>query len=134
MADIRHPSGHQGEPKQVYEAINSIAVSGIVGTPGMEATTRPAVLILYDSAGLQVVESGNLQLVQWKCLRGPAEWVGTIITFDLRYKQGPDVSCIFTHANGRARRVHAPLQYQMGHLPAKPARLAGARRGPARAL
>ena len=47
---------------------------------------------------MKVVQSKPNKLVKWKCIKGPKEWVGTELTFELKPKAG-QVFVLFTHAN-----------------------------------
>jgi hypothetical protein len=69
------------------------------------------------SAVMEVVELSPDDRVQWRCVNGPAEWVGTTVTFDLKTSGGETV-LLFAHADWREPvEVHAPLQHQVGDRP-----------------
>jgi hypothetical protein len=52
------------------------------------------------AAVMEVVERSPDERVQWRCVEGPAEWVDTTVTFDLKDSDGETV-LLFTHANWR---------------------------------
>jgi len=52
------------------------------------------------SAVMEVVELSPDDHVQWRCVEGPPEWVGTTVTFDLKDSGGETV-LLFTHADWR---------------------------------
>lgn len=47
---------------------------------------------------MKVVESRPNERVKWHCIGGPAEWIGTEVTFQLQAKQG-QTFVLFTHSN-----------------------------------
>ena len=52
------------------------------------------------AAVMEVAELSPDDRVQWRCVEGPPEWVGTTITFDLTESCGETV-LLFTHADWR---------------------------------
>src|ERR1700716_1445188 len=52
------------------------------------------------SAVMEVVELSPDDRVQWRCVNGAPEWVGTTGTFDLKSSGGETV-LLFTHADWR---------------------------------
>ena len=52
------------------------------------------------SAVMEVVELSPDDRVQWRCVSGPPEWVGTTVAFDLKTSGGETV-LLFAHANWR---------------------------------
>jgi hypothetical protein len=52
------------------------------------------------SAVMEVVELSPDDRVRWRCIQGPAEWVGTTVTFDLKTTGGETVR-LFTHGDWR---------------------------------
>jgi hypothetical protein len=49
---------------------------------------------------MEIVELSPDDRVQWRCVEGPHEWVGTTVTFDLTDRDGETV-VLFTHAGWR---------------------------------
>ena len=49
---------------------------------------------------MEVVELSPDDRVRWRCIQGPAEWVGTTVTFDLKTTGGETV-LLFTHGDWR---------------------------------
>ena len=89
MADIRHRVGVNAPEERVYEWLatrEGLAewwtrdVRGDAGQGGKLAfyfgSPEP-------SAVMEVVEAAPGRCVQWRCVEGPDEWVGTTVTFDL---------------------------------------------------
>jgi len=98
MPDILHRVGIKSTPKKVFEAlttINGLSHWWIVNTRGK---AKQGGKILFGFADMRVVELKTDKLVKWKCVRGPKEWVGTDLTFQLRGEKDQTV-VLFTHAN-----------------------------------
>jgi uncharacterized protein YndB with AHSA1/START domain len=100
MADIRHRVGIKATPRKVYEAISTIEGLRHWWISETQGEARPGGVILFGFTDMKVVKSRPGKLVQWKCVRGPNEWVGTDVTFELKHKEG-QTFVIFTHANWR---------------------------------
>jgi uncharacterized protein YndB with AHSA1/START domain len=104
MPDILHRVGMQGSAQKVYEALattEGLSHWWIVGTSG---DTKVGGTIHFKPEGggfqMQVLESKPGEIVKWKCVGGPPEWMGTEITFRLVSK--PDQTMVlFTHAGWR---------------------------------
>jgi uncharacterized protein YndB with AHSA1/START domain len=104
MPDILHRVGIHATPDKVYEALSTLDglshwwIVGTKGDPKVGGTIR----FNPDGGGfdMQVVESKPRELVRWKCVGGPPEWIGTDISFRLVSKEG-QVFVLFSHANWR---------------------------------
>jgi hypothetical protein len=69
---------------------------------------------------MKVLELEPGKRVLWPVIDGPEEWRGTEISFDLK-QNGDWTVVLFKHQGWkRARGIYAPLQHQMGSLPAEP--------------
>ncbi len=105
MADIRHRVGIGAPQAHVYRALTT--TDGLAGWWTEDVRGDPSVggaLEFYfggekPGAVMEVVEAAPNH-VQWRCVGGAEEWVGTIITFDLKSEDGETV-VLFTHANWR---------------------------------
>ena len=100
MPDIIHRVGIKSTPKKVFEALSTIDGLShwwIVDTKG---NTKKGGVILFGFADMRVMESKPNTLVKWKCVRGPKEWLGTELAFQLRVTKDQTV-VLFTHANWR---------------------------------
>ena len=98
MADIVHRVGIRSTPKKVFETLSTIDGLShwwIVDTKG---TAKKGGTILFGFADMKVVESKPNKLVKWKCVKGPKEWLGTELIFELKPKKDRTV-VLFTHAN-----------------------------------
>ena len=116
MADILHRVGIEAPPKEVYEALTRQA--GLAGWWTRQTKAQPkvgAILQFRFTGGgpdMQVEELIPHQRVQWKCVAGPEEWLGTELTFDLKTEDGETV-VLFGH-----RRWQEPGEF-MAHCSCK---------------
>jgi hypothetical protein len=85
-------------PEKVYEALATI--DGLRHWWIVEATgdTEKGGLIDFGFCEMEVVASEPGKLVHWKCTRGPDEWVGTEVIFQLKWKEA-QTFVIFRHAS-----------------------------------
>ncbi len=98
MPDIFHRVGIKVSPDKVFKAITT--------TDGLShwwiATTKgnPQIngRINFGFATMKVVELKPNKVIKWKCVKGPKEWVGTQVIFELKFKNN-QTFVIFTHAN-----------------------------------
>ena len=98
MPDILHSVGIRSAPKKVFEALSTIdGISHwwIVDTKG---NPKQGGIIQFEFADMRVVELKPNKLVKWKCVKGPKEWLGTGLTFQLKAKKD-QTFVLFTHAN-----------------------------------
>ena len=105
MPDIRHRVGIAAPQHRVYEMFATkdglakfwTRVEGDSKVGGKLSfffgSPKPA-------AVMEVVELSPDDRVQWRCVEGPLEWVGTTVTFDLKASGGETV-LLFTHADWR---------------------------------
>jgi uncharacterized protein YndB with AHSA1/START domain len=103
MADIRHRVAIEAPARAVYEAIatpEGVATWWTRDTRG-ESTEGGDIEFWFGgdepSAVMQLVELTPPRRVAWRCDQGPAEWLGTTQTFDVREENGEAV-VMFTHA------------------------------------
>jgi uncharacterized protein YndB with AHSA1/START domain len=102
MPDILHRVGINSTPDQVFAALSTLDGLSrwwIVGTTGDEKVG--GTLHFRPEGGgfdMKVTELRPNELVAWKCVGGPPEWIGTDLTFRLEYKDG-QTFVHFTHAN-----------------------------------
>jgi uncharacterized protein YndB with AHSA1/START domain len=106
MPDIRHRVGIAAPQNRVYEMLATKDGLAKFWTRQVEGDARVGGKLRFffgkpePSAVMEVVELSPDDRVQWRCVNGPAEWVGTTITFDLTISGGETV-LLFTHANWR---------------------------------
>lgn len=109
MADIIHRVGIRAPSTQVYRALTTI--DGLAGwwTEETSGAAEPGSTLKFhfrDPKGqsmggfdMQVVGQTPAQ-VQWKCVDGPEDWVGTDLSFDLSEEDGYTI-VKFGHRNWR---------------------------------
>jgi uncharacterized protein YndB with AHSA1/START domain len=104
MADIRHRVGITAPKAQVYAALAT--VEGLSGWWTRDTTGDCAVGAKLEfffgqaepAAVVEVTELVPGQRVAWRCVQGPDEWVGTVLSFDLAESDGETV-LLFSHAD-----------------------------------
>ena len=110
MVSIIHRIGIKASPAQIYPALASIAGLASWWTNDVSGNPEPGGKIQFvfravdgdvkGSMTMQVEESRAPDVVRWRCLEGPAEWIGTDITFELSH-QGEQTILLFGHRNWR---------------------------------
>jgi len=110
MADILHRIGIKSPATKVYEALSSLEglshwwteeVSGEGKVGGkIEFLFRSKTGELIGNMVMQVQELNAQKSVRWRCVDGPAEWIGTDLTFQLSEKDGQTI-LLFGHRNWR---------------------------------
>ena len=110
MADIIHRIGIRSSAAQVYKALSTIEGLAHWWTEETEGDEQVGEKIGFtfrsetgDIKGKMVMEVQELnpgKNVRWRCVDGPAEWMGTDITFDLS-EQDNQTIIIFGHRNWR---------------------------------
>jgi uncharacterized protein YndB with AHSA1/START domain len=109
MADIRHRVGVTAPEGKVYERLatrEGLAewwTRDVRGDAGLGGKLEFYFGRPKPSAVMEVVELTPGRCVQWRCVEGPDEWVGTNLTFDLtspHHAPGETV-VLFTHADWR---------------------------------
>ena len=110
MVDIIHRIGIKSSPAQVYKALSTIEglahwwteeVEGDEQIGGkIEFTFRSETGDIKGKMAMEVKEYNPQKDVRWRCVDGPAEWIGTDITFELS-QQDDQTIIIFGHRNWR---------------------------------
>jgi uncharacterized protein YndB with AHSA1/START domain len=106
MPDIRHRVGIAVPQQRVYEMLSTkdglaefwtteVEGDSVIGGKLSFFFGRPE-----PSAVMEVTELSPNHHVQWRCVEGPQEWVGTTVTFDLK-ESGGETVLLFTHADWR---------------------------------
>lgn len=108
MVDINHRIGIKSPIENVYKALTSI--EGLSGWWTKEATGDAnqggKIEFVFKSPegelkGKMVMEVTAHEFnkkIQWRCLEGPAEWIGTDIRFELK-QEGEMTIVLFSHLN-----------------------------------
>ena len=106
MADIIHRIGIRAPVEQVYKALSTIEglahwwteeVNGDEQVGGrMEFIFRTLTGDIKGNMVMEVQALNAQKEVQWRCVDGPAEWVGTTLIFDLSQHDGQTI-VLFGH-------------------------------------
>lgn len=102
MPDIVHRVGIRASAQRVFEAIatpEGLSHWWITETTG-EGEVGGTLHFRPEGGGfeMKVMKLSPGELVQWKCVDGPSEWIGTDIVFRLAFRDG-QTFVLFTHAN-----------------------------------
>jgi uncharacterized protein YndB with AHSA1/START domain len=110
MVDIIHRIGIKSGAAQVYKAITSLEGLSHWWTEEVKGDGKIKAKIEFyfrsktgDLLGKMVMKVQELidqKFVRWHCLEGPAEWVGTDITFQLSEQDNLTI-VLFGHRNWR---------------------------------
>ena len=108
MANIIHRIGIKSSPAQVYTAIATIEglahwwTEEVVGNENrggkIEFVFRTETGDIKGKMAMEVQELNTEKNIRWRCVDGPPEWIGTVVTFDLSM-QGGQTIIIFGHRN-----------------------------------
>ncbi len=106
MPDIRHRVGIAAPRHRVYEMLATKDGLAEFWTTHVEGDSEVGGKLSFffgrpqPGAVMEVVELSPDDRVQWRCVEGAPEWVGTTVTFDLKDSAGETV-LLFTHADWR---------------------------------
>jgi uncharacterized protein YndB with AHSA1/START domain len=106
MASIRHRVGIAAPEARVYEALTTKEGLATWWTNDVQGDPEPGGKLSFYFGGsepgavMEVVDLAPTHRIQWRCVEGADEWVGTTLTFDLKEADGETV-VLFTHADWR---------------------------------
>ena len=110
MINIIHRIGIRSKPNKVYKAISTVEGIANWWTEEVEGNGEVGGKIQFtfrtetgDIKGQMLMEVQELipqQRVHWNCIKGPDEWIGTDVTFELS-EQDNQTILIFGHRNWR---------------------------------
>jgi len=110
MVDIIHRIGIKAPVAQVYSALTTLDGLAHWWTDAVKGDTQVGGKIefrfltktgeLLGGMVMEVQELGENTDVRWRCVEGPAEWVGTEITFQLSEEDNQTI-VLFGHRNWR---------------------------------
>lgn len=110
MIDIIHRIGIKSPITQVYKALTSIEGLSHWWTEEVNGDEKPGGKIefrfrsltgeLKGSMVMEVLNHNTPTDVQWRCIEGPGEWIGTDITFQLSQQDNQTI-VLFGHRNWR---------------------------------
>ena len=105
MVDILHRVGIKSSPAEVYKALTTregLAAWWTSNTQG-ESKVGGALQFRFSAGGaeiggfdMKVLELHPAELVLWQVVDGPAEWIGTKISFELK-RSGDHAIVLFKH-------------------------------------
>lgn len=108
MVDITHRIGIKSTAAKVYKALSTIDglahwwTDEVEGDEGIEGkitfTFRSETGEIKGRMVMEVLELNPDKDVKWCCKEGPAEWIGTVITFQLS-RQDDQTIVLFGHRN-----------------------------------
>jgi uncharacterized protein YndB with AHSA1/START domain len=102
MADIRHRVGIDVPEERVRDAFTTLEGLGGWWTRDVEGDPHEGGELRFffghpDPAAVMQVTSVTPTGVEWRCVAGPDEWVGTTLSFDLKCTDDQSV-VVFTQA------------------------------------
>jgi len=97
MPDILHRVGINSKPKKVFEALSTIEGLRHWWTIETTGDTKQGGVIDFGFCEMKVISSKPNTLVKWKCVRGPQDWIGTEVSFQLKHRDR-QTFIIFKHA------------------------------------
>jgi uncharacterized protein YndB with AHSA1/START domain len=98
MVDILHRVGIEAPIEKVYKTLTTIEGNSAWWDSGVTGSSeRGGVMTFFKNVDMKVIETKPNEIVRWKCVRGPEEWMNTEISFELIYKQD-QTFVLFKHA------------------------------------
>jgi hypothetical protein len=108
MADIIHRVGIQATVNKVYKALSTIQGLSYWWTQEVKGEEKVGGKITFTFRSLsgnllgemvmEIMQLDAAKEVEWKCIEGPPEWIGTAITFQWSL-QDNQVILLFGHRN-----------------------------------
>lgn len=107
MAGIIHRIGIKAPIADIYKCLST--TEGLAGwwTEDTKGESKVGNTLYFTFAnkmgevigrmGMKVAALDNNKKVQWTCVEGPADWIGTELTFDLK-QEGDQVILLFSHS------------------------------------
>ena len=98
MPDILHRVGIDAPAQKVFDALTT--VDGLRGWWISNASGNAAAggVVDFGFSKMAVTTARPGELVEWKCVEGPPEWVGTTLSFQLESKRD-QTFVLFKHAD-----------------------------------
>jgi uncharacterized protein YndB with AHSA1/START domain len=121
MADIKHYVTIKSPAEKVYRDITE--QEGLAGWWTRELKAKPEVGFIdefhfgqkdYENIKMKVTRLDTNKRVDWVCLDGDPQWIGTNVSFELEEKDG-NTGLLFTHGNWKeATLFFASCSYNWG--------------------
>jgi uncharacterized protein YndB with AHSA1/START domain len=120
LADIKHLLTIKALPQKVYQAITE--QEGLANWWTRETLARPQIGSVSEFKfgnryhnKMRITRLEPDKLVEWECLMGDKEWIGTTFRFALEEKDGETILC-FTHGNWKEMTdFFASCNFHWGH-------------------
>jgi len=115
MVDILHRVGITSTPEKVYEALATVDGLAAWWTTDTSGDGDDTLRFRFGHVGgcdIKVVDLQPNTRVLWEIVDGPAEWIGTTVSFDLK-QDGEWTIVLFAHAGW-----HDPIEF-MNHCSTK---------------
>ncbi|WP_033818019.1 SRPBCC domain-containing protein [Kitasatospora sp. MBT63] len=103
MVDILHRVGIIAPPEKVYEALTTVDGLAAWWTADTSGDTDGVLAFRFGEVGgfdMKVLELRPDTGVRWEVVDGPAEWIGTTVSFDLT-QDGQWTIVMFAHRGWR---------------------------------
>jgi uncharacterized protein YndB with AHSA1/START domain len=106
MADIRHRVSIKAPRENVYRAVATRDGVASWWTRTVEGESTPGGQLRFffgvpePAATVEIRDLKPNERVEWHCVQGPDEWVGTDILFEIK-PDGDETVLMFTHADWR---------------------------------
>ena len=103
MVDILHRVGITATPEKVYEALTTVEGLAAWWTTDTSGDGDDVLKFRFGNVGgfdMKVLDLQPDARVLWEVVEGPAEWVGTTVSFDLA-QDGEWTIVLFAHAGWR---------------------------------
>jgi uncharacterized protein YndB with AHSA1/START domain len=105
MVDILHRVGINVSPRNVFDAITKLDRLSAWWTSDTTGQTEVGGVIHFQfgdrgSFDMKVLELDPAKRVVWEVVKGPTEWVGTKVIWDLK-PQGEGTTILFKHQDWR---------------------------------
>jgi uncharacterized protein YndB with AHSA1/START domain len=98
MPDILHRVGINVPAGRVFEALSTVEGLRHWWTTETSGNPQQGGMIDFGFCAMRVLESRTGELVQWECVRGPEDWIGTEVSFQLIPKDH-QTFVLFKHAH-----------------------------------
>jgi uncharacterized protein YndB with AHSA1/START domain len=103
MVDILHRVGITATPRQVYQALTTVEGLAAWWTTDTSGDADGVLKFRFGNVGgfdMKVLDLQPNAGVHWEVVEGPAEWVGTTVSFELA-QDGEWTIVMFEHAGWR---------------------------------
>ena len=101
MFDILHRVGITSSPDKVYSALTTVDGLASWWTKDTDGDGSAGGVLRFrfipGGFDMKVLETRPAELVRWQVIDGPAEWIGTQITFELKQEESFTI-VLFRHA------------------------------------